>query len=224
MNCALVLATAVLILVLSACGREPEHREASRPTAHEATANAGVAVFDSNLPIQEVEHKLQGNDVEQVADAIVQMVTMEGRPEVVGLLQSAWDGAADRYPQLNWPLLRSPLARVALAQVLGQWHREDPQYRAFILNELAKTEGVDKRDVLIALGAVATDEDIAYLERTSREEEDEVVASAALAALQVAGGESARQALERIKNDPKVSLMRKQLATQLLGLPMSPRD
>jgi hypothetical protein len=220
----MVLATALPILVLYACGREPEHREVARPAAQEATRNDGVPVFASNLPIQKVEQKLQGNDVEQVADAIVQMVTMQDRPEVVALLQAVWDGTADKYPQLNWPLLRSPLVRVALAQVLGQWHREDPQYRAFILNELPKTEGIDKRDVLIALGAVATEEDIPYLERTSREEEDEVVASAALAALQVAGGESARRALERIKNDPKVSPMRKQLAIQLLGLPTSPRD
>jgi hypothetical protein len=217
-----VLATSLAILVLFACGREPEHRDEAQRATRDAH-DAGVTVFASNLPIQDVEKKLQGDDVEQMAEAIVQMVTMQDRPDVAGLLESAWQGTSDRHPQLNWQLLRSPIVRVALAQVLGQWHREDPQYRAFILDELPKNEGVDKRDVLIALGAVATEADIPYLERTGREE-DEVVGSAAIAALQVAGGESARQALERIKNDPGVSPMKKQLAVQLLGLPTPPRD
>lgn len=217
---AVLLAT----LVLCACGREAvESTDANQSARSAVPEGREVKVFGADLKFEEIKEKLRGNDAKQVTDAVVQMVTMQQRAEVADLLQAAWNDTRDKHPDLNWQVMQDPRVRVALAQVLGQWYPDDPQYRAYILAALEKAQGMEKTDILIALGAVATESDIEYLERTGKEA-DEAVAAGALAALQVAGGESATQALERIKDDPGVSAQRKKLATQLLGLPRPPRE
>lgn len=219
-----LLAVSLAALVLCACGREDaDSNVADQSARSDMSAGREVRVFGADLKLDEIKEKLRGNDAKQMADAIVQMVTMQQRAEVADLLQAAWSGTRDKHPDLNWQVLQDPRVRVALAQVLGQWYPDDPQYRDHILAAVEKAHGLEKTDVLIALGAVATESDIEYLERTGKEA-DEATAAGALAALQIAGGESATQALERIKNDPNVSAQRKKLATQLLGLPRPPGD
>lgn len=218
-----LLVVSLAVLVLCACGREAADENVADKSAHsDMSAGREVKVFGADLKFDEIKEKLRGNDAKQMADAIVQMVTMQQRGEVVELLQAAWNDARDRHPDLNWQVMQDPRVRVALAQVLGQWYPDDPQYRDHILAAVEKAKGMEKTDALIALGAVATESDIEYLERTGKDA-DEATAAGALAALQIAGGESATQALERIKNDPNVSSQRKKLATQLLGLPRPPR-
>lgn len=189
----------------------------------DGTPGREVATFGSDLSFEDVKAKLQLSDSQQMAEGVVQMVTMEHRGEVARLLQDVWAGARDVHPELNWQVIETPQVRVALAQVLGQWHPDDPQYRDYILTALQRAQGLDKVDALIALGAVATESDIEFLERTAREA-DETTAAGALSALQVSGGRSAVEALERIKNDATLSSGKRKLATQLLGLPRPPRE
>jgi hypothetical protein len=181
-----------------------------------------VTVFGADLPLDQIREKLRSSDAKEMADAVVQMVTMQQRREVSNLLQGAWDHAVGKYPDLNWQVVGSRSVRLALAQVLGQWHPDDPQYRGHILSEIERAEGMEKADTLIALGAVATESDIGFLEHVGREADD-IAAAGALAALQIAGGESATEALERVKNDLTLSVQRRKLAAQLLGLPRPPR-
>jgi hypothetical protein len=218
-----VIAVALAALILCACGREAADANVADQSAHSGvSAGSEVKVFGADLKFEKIKEKLRGNDAKQVADAIVQMVTMQQRTEVADLLQVAWNGERDKNPDLNWQVMQDPQVRLALAQVLGQWYPDNPQYRDHVLAAVEQAQGMEKIDALIALGAIATDSDIEYLERTGKEA-DEATAAGALAALQIAGGESATQALERIKNDPNLSTQRKKLATQLLGLPRPPR-
>lgn len=224
MEHAKVLSATLATLILCACGREAADSNVADQSAHsDMSAGREVKVFGADLKFEEIKEKLRGDDAKQVADAIVQMATMQQRAEVADLLQAAWKNTRDKHPDLNWQVMQDPRVRVALVQVLGQWYPDDPQYRDYILAAVEKAQGMEKTDALIALGSVATESDIEYLERTGKEA-DEATAAGALAALQIAGGESATQALERIKNDPNVSAQRKKLAAQLLGLPRPPRE
>lgn len=219
-----LLVALLTALVLCACGRESTDSTNADPSARgEMSAGREVKLFGADLKFEEIEEKLRGDEAKEMADAIAQMATMQQRAEVARLLQAAWDDAMEKYPDLNWKVIHDSRVRVALAQVLGQWYPDDPQYRAYILAALEKAQAMEKVDALIALGTVANESDIDYLERTGREA-DEATAAGALAALQIAGGETARQALERIKNDPGVSAQRKKLAAQLLGLPRPPAN
>lgn len=211
------------VLAVSACGHKVTDVGASGESPRPASAGRQIDLFSSNLDFQNVREKLKSSDPKQMTEAIIQMVTMNRRPEVNALLQAAWNQQMDADPELNWNTLQNSQVRIALAQVLGQWYPDDRQYRDYILKDLDKVQGMQRVDDLIALGAVANEADITFLEHTAREA-DQIVAAGALSGLQIAGGVTATEALKRISDDPSISTQTRELAAQLLRLPRPLRD
>ena len=212
-----------VLCLLCACQRYDNGPDNADPTARSGKSeNGAISLFGTDLSFPEVKEKLRGRDTKQIADAIMQMATMRHRMDVVDLLLAAWNGTRSKYPDLNWHLVEQQEVRVALAEVLGQWD-SNPTYRAYILGILEKTPESEKTRILMALGAVATDQDIAYLEQVGRGDND-VDAAGALSGLQIAATEPSIAALERVRSDEAVPKERRDLAAAILALPRRSRD
>ena len=212
------IAVLALLLAVPTVRCSPSEPDASTNPGRASPSGNDVQVFAADLPFEQVRSSLRETDEQAIVYAIVQMAPMKYRQDVVHLLNAAWQESRSDYPDLNWQLLAKPRVRVAMAQVLGSWERDDPQYRSFILDELNSARDMDKVETLIAFGTVAIESDIALLNTLARGP-DELSATGALSGLQAADTNSARQVLTRIAGDLSVPEDRRKFAGQLLSMP-----
>lgn len=230
-------ATGLILLLLGACGRDQDAAVEAPPAAGVPAApeappldryeglRARIRAGDASL--QEIEEALTEADLQGLSNTLLHLYLVREQPGAADLLQDLWHRRAADWPALNWVGLDRTAARVALAHTLARIHPQGAEvYLGAIREALADPDPFARAQAVVALSFVGDDGDLPMLEALARYDTP-YAAEAAIKALAIHGGESARGALLRLgehhRGDPAKSAVIRQVLLERYGEPASPQ-
>ncbi|RME35042.1 MAG: hypothetical protein D6786_03155 [Gammaproteobacteria bacterium] len=206
------------LLLLGGCGEDstpqPQGPGHSRPGA---AADPVAAIERGEAGLTEVLPLLAGaRDAMERANLILRLYYLRGDPEVVSFLHRLWNEGPPPGSGLAPEAFADPALRVALAHTLQRIEggADSPWLRA-IRAHLRHPDPLARAQAAVALGFTGDDRDVAELEAIAREDID-YPAEAAIKSLAIRGSEAAREALVRLRDDPRLPPRRRTIARQVL--------
>ncbi len=212
-------AAVLLSLLLTGCGDEapaPPQPGAAPPRV-EGPADPLTAIEQGVASLDQVTGLLAGTTgAMERANVLLRLYYLRNDPEVVEFLHRLWEQGPPPGSGLAPEAFAEPAVRVALAHTLQRigGGADSPWLRA-IRAHLRHPDPLARAQAAVALGFTGDDRDVAELEALGREDID-YPAEAAIKSLAIRGSEAARQALLRLRDDPRLLRQRRVIARQVL--------
>jgi HEAT repeat protein len=134
---------------------------------------------------------------------------------VIHLLNGMWQIDELKYPELSWPLIAEPPARIALASTINRIRIVNTEaYQSYIRAHKNDDHEFNRAQVAVALGFNGDPDDLPYL-RAMSDGDNHSVAQSAITGLSVFGGKRARNVLIELAEKHRGSA-RGDLMTEML--------
>lgn len=146
-----------------------------------------------------------GDRMVDIVNGLNAMVVYTGDSRVLQLWQDLWDEKRSAHPDFSWDCLSHPMVRVSLATLLAEADRaEAAAYRAYLRSAMAHQNHYVRAAAVFALGEVGSDRDVSSLEEVVLTE-DLDLALRTVDALARMDSDQARDALKRLRDDPRLA-------------------
>lgn len=165
-------------------------------TAHGADGFITVARFKEDL---------RSKNYDVIIESFNTIKRMRYKGEILPFIRDLWDFREDRYPELPWDVIRLPVMRVEVADVLLQARRnrlieiDDAEVRSFV-KEMLKSDDVQvKSHAIRVLGITDDPEDVPLIFKLGAETENPTVFRSVVVTLVGMCSEEAKDAFDELE-------------------------
>ena len=148
--------------------------------------------LDGEATIIDVNKLFELSDPFQMSNIINAMIRYRDQRKFVSVLESVWENETVKHPKYNWVVIRSPMVKISLAQVLYQISQKNI-YKKYIYNKLKADNKSEMAAAVRSIGVIGSSKDIQMLVGIIINE-DITVASSAIASLGVMDSEQSKGA------------------------------